>query len=193
MKLFEKEHRLGADNCAIDAKNSYNRKIEEYLLFNTQRANTLECSEEMKRLEEFATNNHMVMRDGYGFTNSCHVDNDSKIRIRDNYNDRSKVQMFTRTFQAVPDLSRGDVNVENESKLQQGEITSDDFECRAQPFDVFVPMITCLRENIQNPKNIIPEWQWGGETTRDTIKQKEFLEKNGYQFDGDFWKKKQCD
>jgi hypothetical protein len=192
MKYFDKEHRVGTDNCAIESVNEQNKRMEDYMLFNSYRGNAIQCSDEVKKINEFMTENHMTIRDGYGFTNACRVDNDSMIRIDSNKINRDRNQIFTRTFQAVPDLSKGDMNVENESKIQQGEITFDDFQCHGKPLDVFTPMLPCLRESIQNPEHLIESWTRGGDTTRDTIKQKEFLEKNGYHFDGMSLQKREC-
>ena len=192
MKYFDQEHRVGADTCAITSTENQNKRIEDYMLFNTQRTNVLDCKDKVDNVKDFMANNHMFIKDGYGYTNACRIDHDSKIRMNPNINDRSKNQMFTRTFQAVPDLSRGDVNTESESKIQQGETTYNDFECHGRSLDVFMPMLSCLQNTIQDPQNIIPDWKWGGETTRDTLKQKEFLEKNGYHFDGNAWNKKNC-
>lgn len=193
MKYFGNEHRVGTDTCAKESIDEQNEKWQNYMLFNSYRGNMIgSCSEEMKKINEFMSENYITMRDGIGFTNGCHVDVDSKIRIDSNRINRDRNQIFTRTFQAVPDLSRGNVDVENESKIQQGEITFDDFQCQGKPFDVFTPMIPCLQKSIQDPNNIIESWVRGGETTRDTLKQKEFLEKNGYHFDGISLQKKQC-
>ena len=192
LKYFNKEHRVGTDNCARESGNDQNKRMEDYMLFNSYRGNVLECTDEVKKIREFMTENNMTMREGYGFTNACQVDNDSMMRIDSNKINRDRNQIFTRTFQAVPDLSKGDINVDNESRIQQGEITFDDFQCEGKPFDVFTPMLPCLKANIQNPEHIVESWTRGGDTTRDTIKQKEFLEKNGYQFDGISLQKKQC-
>lgn len=193
MKYFDKEHRVGTDDCAIESVNEQNKRMEDYMLFNSYRGNALQCSDDVKKIKEFMAENHMTIRDGYGFTNACRVDNDSIMRIDSNKINRDRNQIFTRTFQAVPDLSKGDMNVENESKIQQGEITFDDFQCHGKPLDVFTPMLPCLRESVQNPEHLIESWTRGGDTTRDTIKQKEFLEKNGYHFDGmSLQKKRDC-
>lgn len=192
LKYFNKENRVQTDECAIDSINDQNKRLEDYMLFNSYRGNLLECNDEVKKIKEFMTENNMTIRDGYGFTNACQVDNDSSMRIDSNKINRDKNQIFTRTFQAVPDLSKGDINVDNESRIQQGEMTFDDFQCQGKPFDVFTPMLPCLQNSIQDPEHLIETWTRGGETTRDTIKQKEFLEKNGYQFDGLSLQKKGC-
>lgn len=189
MKYFDKVDRVRNDSCAIDSENQQNDKISNYMLFNTY-LGTSDCKDEsektknLNKLKEFATENNLRIRDGYGVINPCNIDKDSTLRIdRDLIRDRSRTQMLARTFQAVPNLSRGNVNVDNESKIQQGNDTWNTFNCDEQQLNVFTPMIPCLANNIQNPNNIIEKWARGGETTRDTIKQQEFLEKNGYVFD----------
>jgi hypothetical protein len=61
-------------------------------------------------------------------------------------------------------------------------------------FDVFTPLIPCLKSTIQDVKHIVPPDQWvrGGEHTRDHVKQKRFLERNGYVYENNVWKKKNC-
>lgn len=182
MKYFDKVNRVGDDDCAIKSVNQQNDRAADYMLFNIyERA----CDSEEKRqqLKEFATENHMRIRDGYGIVPSCTIDQDSSIRMTD-VRDKTKTQMFARTFQAVPDLRRGRVNIENESRILQGVSTWDDHSCAGQKtINSFTPMIPCLAKNIQNPNHIIESWVRGGDMTRDTLKQKEFLEKNGYDFD----------
>ena len=187
MKLFDKEHRVGADTCAVQSETQQNDKISNYMLFNTYMGTT-ECDDttklaaDMTKLREFATENNLRIRDGYGVINPCNIDTDYSLRFNDT-RERARNQMFTRTFQAVPNLSKGNVNVLNESKIQQGNDTWNLHDCEEQQFNVFTPMIPCLANSIQDPKNIIEAWTRGGEVTRDSVKQQEFLEKQGYTFD----------
>ena len=81
LKYFNKEHRVGTDNCALESENDQNQRMEDYMLFNSFRGNVLECTDEVKKIREFMTENNMTMREGYGFTNACQVDNDSMLRI----------------------------------------------------------------------------------------------------------------
>ena len=192
MKLFDKSHRVGSDTCATDAKLDQNKSMEDYMLFNSYKTNIPNCDKSLTKLQEFAINNHMVPNDGYGFTNGCKVDTDSDIRMYNLTNTKQKNQLFSRIFQAVPNLGKGDIDSLKESRIQQGENQYNDFECHGQSFDVFTPMLPCLEKSIQDTNHIIPTWTRGGESTRDTLHQKYFLEKNGYDFDGNKWSKKQC-
>lgn len=198
MKYFVEDHRIGSDECNKINKIKQSQKINNYNLFNFYKTNHLECKEDVEQLNMFAANNYMQIKEGYGMTNSCFVDNDSSLRFTNQQltNDKGKTQLFARTFAAVPDLSKGAFKATTESKLIQGSIVSGDKTCMRhseQQYDNFIPLLSCIRDNVQNPNNIIPKWRWGGEGTRDTLKQSEFLEKNGYRNDGDFWYKKQCE
>lgn len=188
MKYFDKEHRTGDDSCAIQSEMQQNDKISNYMLFNNYLGagdceNETQLLQNMSKLKEFATENNLRMRDGYGVINPCNIDRDSSMRFHGDLRDRTRNQMFARTFQAVPNLGRGSVNTDSESKIQQGAPTWNTVDCDEQQLNVFTPMIPCLAKNIQNPNNIIEAWTRGGETTRDTIKQKEFLERHGFNFE----------
>jgi hypothetical protein len=179
MKYFENENRVGSDTCAKHAEDKQNSKIQDYMLFNYQLVNTEKCINEDK-VKEFMVDNYMHIKDGYGQANSCYIDKDSTVRYVDNVDKKQNTQLFARIFQAVPDLRKGDVNTETEDVVVQGENTFNDFECHGQPLDVFTPMLGCLQNSIQNPDHIITPWTWGGEPTRDTLNQKEFLEKDSF-------------
>ena len=201
MKYFDKDHRIGNDACHKNSQLLQSEQIANYHLFNfykTNLDNPDDCKKQVDKLNDFVSENYMNIKEGYGFTNGCRVDNDSSLRFNESIitNEKGKTQLFARTFKATPDLFRGECEPLLESKLLHGNISSDDKSClhtTEKPFDIFIPMIDCLSSNVQNPNNIIPGWKWGGEGTRDTIQQKEFLEKNGYVNDGSVWMKKQCD
>jgi len=193
-KYFDKENRVGSDDCAHKAQDRGNQDMFDYHTFNifqTNKSDQEACAKASSELEEFYTGNFMRIRNGFGVTSSCFVDEDSEIRRNNLTQHKGPMQLFQRTFQAVPDFSHGTVEPEIESRIQQGNNTYNAQECDSAPVP-FMPMIDCLREQIQNSEHIIPPWTRGGEHTRDTLKQKEFLEKNGYNFDGQVWSKKQC-
>ena len=197
MKYFDQPHRIGADECNKGADLLQSEKIYDYNSFNFYKTNTDDCDKSVDKMQEFAANNFMNIKEGYGYTNSCRVDNDSDLRFKTSMstNTKEKTQLFSRTFQGVPNLFKGTLKADEESKIIQGVYSGNEKSCRQtseKPYDTFVPMINCLKDNIQNPNNIIPSWQWGGEGTRDTVQQKTFLEKNGYVKEGTNWSKKQC-
>ena len=195
MRQFELEHRVGADTCAINTREYQNMDINKYNLYNYWKTSDNDCDPEVKKMQDFAVENYLHPKEGYGFTNGCRVDNDTQLRWETITADRTPTQLFTRIFQAVPDLSSGPVRPELESKLQQGEFTHQyhNHPCEDKNWpNYFTPMIPCLKQTVQDPKHIVEPWTRGGDFTRDTLKQEEFLKKNGYSFDGNVWSKKQC-
>jgi len=195
-RQFDHTDRIEADPCAQDARQRENFDVFSYHLFNSYRTNLAEpkaCEKAAGELEEFYTDNFMRIRNGYGVASACVIDEDSRMRNIPMTHDRGRHQLIQRTFQAVPDLSHGEARPVTESTLQQGENTYQSNECeRNHVQSQFLPMIPCLRNTVQDPRHIIPSWTRGGESTRDTLKQKEFMEKNGYAFDQGVWSKRQC-
>jgi hypothetical protein len=192
-KVFEQEHRLGADDCSLNAKDYGNVSINDYSLWNTYH---MSCdTNATKELQKFSNQNpNLHFRNGYGYTTGCGVDNDTEVRLNGKLtHEKPKVQLFTRPFLAVPDLSRGVVVPGLESRLVEGDDTTQVRECdrvSEKDFDRFTPLIPCLKFNIQNPHHIIPPWVNGGEDSRRLMKQSQTLEKCGYKYDGKYWKKK---
>lgn len=193
---FDKNHRIGSDECWINAQNDQSKNIYDYRMFNFYKTNVPECKNEVKKLQEFVVENNLHIKEGYGNTNGCFVDNDSMLRNEQKItNEKCKNQLDSRLFHAVPSLNHGGFHPVIESKLTQGEDTGEKKSCNVlsgKGLDVFMPMIPCLRDSIQNPDNIVPKWVNGGEHTRDFVNQREFLEENGYAFDGKAWRKKHC-
>lgn len=192
---FDAPSRIHEDECSRNDRTRQNMDILNYQTFNNVKTN-LEgrkaCDTAAKSLQEFYTNNYMRIRDGYGVSSSCMVEEDSKIRFTEMTTDKGRQQLFARTFQGCPNFSSGSPQPVKESEIQQGHNTYNATACDGVPTREFLPMIPCLRTEIQNPDNIVEAWTRGGEHTRDTLKQKAFLEKNGYVFDGKTWAKKQC-
>ena len=198
-RQFDLEHRIGADKCAQNARDLQNQSIDNYYMFNAySQTNLTDCKDNAgaNKVREFADVNHAVIRDGYGVANMCHIDHDSKLRNESQMtHDRLKTQIFPRIFQGVPNFARGGFVPNVESRLVQGESSTKLGSCTQLSevnFDRFTPLLSCLHDNVQNPQNIVPGWTWGGEPTRDTVRQTRFLEDHGYQFDGSVWKKQFC-
>jgi hypothetical protein len=194
--FFEKQNTLGSDDCWIQSQNTQSKEMYNYHMFNPYKTNIPKCEKKLEELQEFVVENNMHIRDGYGFTSACLVDNDTNLRNKQAItHGKCKNQLNTRLFQAVPDLGNGVFHPILESRLTQGELTGEKKSCEVttgKGFDVFTPMLPCLKETIQDVKHIVPQWVRGGEHTRDHIKQKSFLERNGYVFEENAWKKKNC-
>jgi hypothetical protein len=192
MKYFESEHRVGADDCAMDAKTYQNASISDYSLWNNYNNN---CNTEAEaKFNDFVLDNpNLRFKNGFGVTDRCHVDNDTEMRNNAKLtNDRAKVQLFTRFYQANPNLGKGVVIPTVESKLVQGDDTTQYKQCirtTERDFDRFTPMIPCLAGSIQDPEHIVFPSIPCGESSRRMMRDSEFLKKCGYVYDGKAWRK----
>lgn len=197
MREFNSENGLKSEGCALRARDRFNEDVNNYALFNPFITSaTDKCKTAIEKLQEFSTENYLQIRDGVGVTNACHVDTDNALRTFNLTNNREIMQLDTRLFKGSPFVGKGSLtNTDAESAIMQGNNTYNSEECSGVSVidNVFQPLLPCLEETIQNPVHIIPPWIRGGESTRDTLKQSEFLEKTGYQFDGTVWTKKICD
>ena len=113
-------------------------------------------------------------------------------------NKREINQLFTRPYATVPYMGRGEGDVCTESKLRNAEDTSQNRPCNNLAgiyIDRFVPQLPCVRQSVQNPKNLIPEdtdrtWVRGGQPSRQIIRNKNYLKKCGFSYNGKLWQKK---
>jgi hypothetical protein len=145
-------------------------------------------------MSEFMTNNpNLHYRDGFGVASSCVVDADSEMRNNGKMtNDRERVQLCTRWYTAVPDLGKGGLIPNIESRLKYGADTSDIRSCdrvTEKDFNRFIPLPACMAQSIQNPDNIVQKGPRGGEFTRDYVRNDEYLKQCGFQNDGKMWRR----
>jgi hypothetical protein len=114
-------------------------------------------------------------RDGYGL-NNAQVDADSMLRNEVSFkSNRCQIRAQARPFLTVPFMGGGRGNPDVESALQHSEQVKQLKECGTvteQEFTgQYIPMVKSLSDNIQNPKNLIPEvaapgWIRGGIPSR---------------------------
>ena len=193
MRPFTEENRLGQDDCALLTRSLVNQSISDYRFFNNFFTGSCEADDKNK-MAEFMTNNpNLHYRDGYGNASSCVIDADSELRNNGKItNDRERVQLCTRWYTAVPDLGRGGLVPNIESRLKYGADTSDIRSCdrvTEKDFNRFIPLPPCLAQSIQNPDNIVQKGPRGGEFTRDYVRNDEYLKQCGFQNDGKMWKR----
>ena len=118
-------------------------------------------------------------REGYGLNNAA-IDSDSVLRNQPEFkNNRCLIRAQARPFLGVPYMGGGRGNADVESLLLHSEQIRMGKECGTvteQQFDgVYTPMIPNLRDNIQNPNNLItedasPGWIRGGLPSRSYIR-----------------------
>lgn len=167
---------LRDDNCAVNSYEKESLGPGNYVLSNFH---SCECGAPGAR-EVAAQNPQMQVSDGYGWVSNggCKVDDDSNVRLGCRLtNPRIINQLFTRPYLSIPYMGKGCYQPNNESNLIFGEDTGEKRSCNVLAGvtidNFYTPMIGCLRENIQNPKNLIEEtygWIRGGESTRKNLK-----------------------
>jgi len=167
---------LYSDRCAVKVDEKESAGPGEYLLSNYH---SCECG--AKDVESSALNQPSVMyRDGYGIQ-GCKIDDDSNARFSQQTNPKLKQQLFQRPYATVPYMGNGCHYPDKESQLLFSEQTGEKRSCNVLAGvtidNYFTPMIDCLKDNIQNPKNLIEEtygWTRGGISTRHNLKQVDY-------------------
>jgi hypothetical protein len=118
-------------------------------------------------------------REGFGY-NNANINADSILRNQPAFkNNRCNIRAQARPFLTVPLMMGGRGNPDVESLLMHSEQVRMGKECGTVTEQFFsqqyVPMIPIVKNNIQNPKNLIPEvsdpgWVHGGIPTRSYIR-----------------------
>jgi hypothetical protein len=113
-------------------------------------------------VDPLATESLLVYpREGFGWNNAS-IDSDSLLRNHPSFkNNRCNIRKQTRPFLTVPYMAGGRGNPDVESLLLHSEQVRMGKECGTvteQMFEgQFTPMIPMLKQNVQNPTNLIPE------------------------------------
>lgn len=118
-------------------------------------------------------------QEGFGFNNKA-IDADSILRNQPEFkNNRCIIRSQARPFMTVPYMGTGRGNADVESLLLHSEQVRQGKECGTVTEDTFdqqyTPLIATVKENIQNPKNLVPEvasagWIRGGIPSRQYIR-----------------------
>lgn len=189
-RVYNHENRLTIDDCAQLGKELQNSSVNNYQLYNHYYTNDCKCDV----LDDFLFDNNMVVKDGYGFTSGCVVDVDSELRLNGQVtHDREKIALCSRWHQGVPNLNKGGLVPNIETRLKNSDDTSDIRDCDRiveRDYNRFVPLVGCLAQGVQNPRHIIEPWTRGGASTRFDVRENEYLEKCGFVNNGKNWVRK---
>jgi hypothetical protein len=192
MRVYNHENRLSIDNCAQLTKELQNKSVNDRQMFNFYYTHDCKCDV----LDEFLFDNNMVVKDGYGVTTGCTVDTDSELRLNSMWtNEREKSQLCTRWHQGVPNLNKGGLVPNVETKIKNGDDTSDIRNCdkiTERDFNRFTPLVGCLASTIQNPEHVVEPWIRGGMHTRNEVRSNGYLEKCGFMNNGKNWVRKEA-
>ncbi len=171
------------DRCVNDFKNTTNDRI-----FNHSFDPTLMQVKTEKNRDQYINNSKVL-----GTMESNNMDNKGKyININTSLrngimtHDGHRSQLDTRLFPGAPFLAQGQSVLKNpdlSSKLMQAQFTRTNKSQGSMvdiSIDNFVPLIPCIKDNIQNTDHIIPEyWVRGGMSTRSVIRNIDYLKSCG--------------
>ena len=176
--------KLNQDYCNKESNIRNNNKIYDYHQFNIIDNNRNQYLNSSNQAGLYQNNN----KDGTG----AFVDFDSHFRNGVNGNimtctrDKTDKLLQTRTFYGVPFMGKGQTILEDpdlKSKMITGEITNFGKSTNSLSgisINRFVPLIPSIKENIQNPEHIIPEyWVNGGISTRNNVKNINYMKTCG--------------
>ena len=169
---------LYEDNCAISSDTLQSSKPGTYNL-----QNFYECGCEPTQPATIALNQPITQfKDGYGYIGQkgCLVNNDSTLRKGSEItHDKGPQQLFERPFLTVPYMGRGIGDPCTETGLKEGVDTGQKRQCNTLAgvsiHHHFTPLVKCLKNNIQDPKHIVPEvnredWIRGGYPSRQWVR-----------------------
>jgi hypothetical protein len=197
-KVTEQPSSLHYDNCYQSIQKKASAGPGAYSLENFHSCHC-EAPEVQKAALDRPGYSAKQWTDGHGWTSikGCNVDNDSKLRNARNLTNLNVIhQLHERPYLSVPYMARGAGNIVLETRLI-GEDTYQQRPCNTLAgYDMteynMTPMVKCLSDNIQNPSHIIQEdhgWVNGGVPSRQMIRNKDYLEKCGYSYNGKQWTK----
>jgi hypothetical protein len=189
MRYTNLNNRLNDDVCTLKTKNFENNSIIDSQLYNFYYNKDCSCPV----LDDIAFDNNFTIREGYGVSSGCTIDADSELRLNSALtHDKGRMQLCTRSFVGVPNVNKGGLIPNLESRLRSADDTSDirNVDKLAEKNFIplsFTPMIPCLNDNIQNPKHLIESWQRGGADTRQDAVSTLYLEHCGFEKNGKNW------
>jgi len=187
-RIFLDSKNYSTDCCAREARDTQNDQIFGYNVYSY--LPVVACEAPKVRSPDFQYDHpNLRAKVGYGYTDDCLVDEDSKFRTDPNTltRDRCKIQLYERMFQGCPNLKPGVSDPGAELAIQQGTNNSmmegRQIPCKKAIMEKEIqhpiPLVPCMSD-IQDPNHIVPTWTWGGEPTRDYVRRKEFLNRCGY-------------
>lgn len=185
MKLFQNFSSIKSENCNLLNKEKDNKKLFHYQVNNSNNINNYRTSNNISLSYQC-----MNLKDGIGWIdkNGKNIDNDSFFRNRDGLTNKNEIQqLFTRQIKTLPyRKTNKTINIDLESNLIQDKlINKDNNNLIDYDFtqNTFHPLL------INNNNNITENCNWvrGGEPSRERLKDKNFLRKIGYKYNGKFW------
>ena len=182
---FNTMGRIGSDSCSQDINSIENAQACSYLLQNYF---TSDCN--MSKAKQLATTQPGIIYSGSMGSDMCgsNIDDSSKLLIGSIQTaPKARIDLFQRPFATVPFLGRGAVDPILESQIQQGETitnkrTVTQLTEKSHLKYRTTPMIPEIKDNIQNPNNLIESsasqgWIRGGVPSRELTRDRDMYTK----------------
>jgi hypothetical protein len=182
---FNTMGRIGSDSCSQDINSIENAQACSYLLQNYF---TSDCN--MSKAKQLATTQPGIIYSGSMGSDMCgsNIDDSSKLLIGSIQTaPKARIDLFQRPFATVPFLGRGAVDPILESQIQQGEAITNKRSVTQLTEKSHLkyrttPMIPQVKENIQNPNNLIESsasegWIRGGVPSRELTRDRDMYTK----------------
>jgi hypothetical protein len=173
---FNQQDGFANDQCVTTARNRTNESLMRYRMWRDDGGGSCEASlARDQRANEFGLK-HLSMRvRNNGGGNACLVDAETDLRLNALWNrEKAKTQLFNRFYTAAPNLSKGRQNIEAEDRLVHGESTAFGKQCAkggaGKELDRFIPLLPCLRQQLNDPNTKVPPFNPIGEDSREMMR-----------------------
>lgn len=176
--------RLNDDYTEKESRIRNNKLMSDYRNFPMGTLNRNQYLDSTGRVGIYQNNN----KDGRGQM----VDNESALfngrngNILTSQDKRNGKSLGTRLFPGAPYMGAGQSTMKNpdvRSELMSGEMTHSSKSAGSLSgvhINRFIPLLPCLKDNVQNPNHIIPtRWVRGGESTRSVVRNIDYLRNCG--------------
>ena len=142
--------------------------VNDYML-----SNYASCDCNIGSVLDVSTKNRgLTVKDGYGVSD-CNIDGDTSLRIgKTERHYKADLQLFPRPFLTSPNIAKGEIKPDLESKIQGSLLTVKHSQMQnVNESNIFTPLTENLARTVQNPNNIIQEdsnirWIRGGVPSR---------------------------
>lgn len=181
--MFNNFASIKSENCNL--VNKENNKLLNYQINNSNIINNINKSNEFS-----LSHPYINLKDGMGWINKNgeNIDKDSFFRNRDGLTNKNEIQQLnTERYKNVPYRKTDKlINIDLETNLRQDKFRKKDLnQLKDHDFtqNTFHPMLQ-FHNTTENSN-----WVRGGEPSRERLKDKDFLKKIGYKYNGKFWYK----
>jgi len=175
--VIDETTKLSEDNCYNSGQNLKNDTVNDYML-----SNYASCDCSISNVLDVSTKNRgLIVKDGYGVS-ECNIDSDSTLRIgKTERHYKADLQLFPRPFLTSPNIAKGQVKPDLESKIQSSLVTVKHRQMQnVNESNIYTPLTQNLSRTVQNPNNIIQEnanikWLRGGVPSRQTARDMDYF------------------